>query len=619
MRIDSIMRKYLLSFNYFLLDSIMVILHPNIMKAKEYFLSTELVIKKKYDALRSYYVDCKPAKEVAKNYNYTPSSFYSLIRDFEKHIKKSPDEDYFFQMKYPGKHKTFDDMELDKLIIALRKKNFSIPDIKVILDTHDYNVSESYCYRVLRDDGFSRLPRRTRSEITSPLPIRLTAPKTIQLKFKNEVFSSNSVGILCMLPYLKKLGINRLIEKSLYPGTTSINKLSSILSFVALKLSNVRRYTADDLWCMDRGAGLFAGLNVLPKAAWFTSYSSRITREMNLAFLRSLHKVWSEQGLLDNTANLDFTTIPYWGEGDHLENNWSGKRKTALTSILAVLAQSPDSGIIDYGDTNITHRNEVDVVLEFLDFYNAQARDKADLKYLVFDSKFTNYQNLGIINRKGIKFITIRRRGKNIVERLDNILASEKKKIRVECAGNRKRILYVYEEQVMLKGYNAGNTLKSEMECVRQVSITGHGKIKPALIITNDFDISLNDLVRKYSKRWIVEKCISEQIAFFHLNNVSSSMVIKVDFDLTMSILAHNLYRIFALDLEGYEHLCSKSTFEKFIRNSGTVEIYGEKIIVSLKKKRNLPAILTSMANYEGIKFDFLGNRRIEYIGASNS
>jgi len=222
MGIHNLMSKYFLDFNKIVLDSIMVILNPNIMKAKEYFLSTELVIKKKYDALRSYYVDCKLVKEVAENYNYTPYSLYSLIRDFEKHLKKSPDEDYFFQTKYPGKHKTFDDKKLDDLIIALRKKNFSIPDIKVILDTHGYNVSESYCYRILRNDGFSRLPRRTRSEITSPSPIRLTAPKTMQLKFKNEIFSSNSVGILCMLPYLKKLGIDRLIETSLYPGTTSV-------------------------------------------------------------------------------------------------------------------------------------------------------------------------------------------------------------------------------------------------------------------------------------------------------------------------------------------------------------------------------------------------------------
>jgi predicted DNA-binding protein YlxM (UPF0122 family) len=597
----------------------MVILNPNAMEAKKYFLSTEIVIKKKYDALRSYFVDCKSVQEVAQNYNYTLSSFYSLIRDFKKHLNEFPEEDYFFQIKYPGKHKSDVDYKLDELIITLRKKNFSIPDIKVILDTQGYNVSESYCYRVLSSDGFSRLPRRTRSEITSPLPIKLAAPKSIQLKYQREIFSSNSVGMLCMLPYIKKSGLDTIINNSPYPGTKSINKLSSILSFISLKISNIRRYSADDLWCMDRGSGLFAGLNVLPKAAWFTSYSSRITREMNLDFLRSLHKVWMKHGLLDDTVNLDFTTIPYWGEGDHLENNWSGKRKTALTSILAVLAQNPDTGIIDYGDTNVKHQNESDVILEYLDFYNSSNSNKQELKYLVFDSKFTNYQNLGILNRKEIKFITIRRRGKHIVERLDKIHSSEKRKIRVECAGNKKRTLNVYEEYVMLKGYNPANISKNDMESVRQVSITGHGKIKPALIITNDFDISLNDLIRKYSKRWIVEKGISEQIEFFHLNKVSSSMVIKVDFDLTMSILAHNLYRVFSSDLEDYKHLCSQGTYEKFIRNSGTVEITNKEIIISLKKKRNLPAILTSMKKYENYQYEYLGNKKLKFRGASNS
>jgi len=41
---------------------------------------------------------------------------------------------------------------------------------------------------------------------------------------------------------------------------------------------------------------------------------------------------------------------------------------------------------------------------------------------------------------------------------------------------------------------------------------------------------------------------------------VSSSMVIKVDFDLTISILAHNLYRLFAR----YDH----STVEKEKKSS---------------------------------------------------
>jgi hypothetical protein len=58
-------------------------------------------------------------------------------------------------------------------------------------------------------------------------------------------------------------GIYRLIEQSDYPGTNAISKLASILCFIALKLSDVRRYSADDIWCMDRGLGLFAGLDLV--------------------------------------------------------------------------------------------------------------------------------------------------------------------------------------------------------------------------------------------------------------------------------------------------------------------------------------------------------------------
>ena len=138
---------------------------------------------------------------------------------------------------------------------------------------------------------------------------------------------------------------------------------------------------------MDRGLGLFAGLNVIPKSAWCSSYSSRVTRKANRAFLKKLHEKWLEFGLLSDTANLDFTTIPYWGDASHLENNWSGNRNKALPGILSVLAQDPDSGIITYGDTNVRHRDKYGVAVEFLDFY--MTGGKTDLKYLVFDSKFT--------------------------------------------------------------------------------------------------------------------------------------------------------------------------------------------------------------------------------------
>jgi len=145
---------------------------------------------------------------------------------------------------------------------------------------------------------------------------------------------------------------------------------------------------------MDRGTGLFAGLNVLPKTTWFSSYSDRVTKNMNTDFLKQLHKIWLEAGLLGDTANLDFTTIPYWGEDSHLENNWSGKRNKALASMLSVLAHDPDTGIIDYGRADVKHKNESKIVLEFLDFYKQDDNKLNRLKYIVFDSKFTNYENL---------------------------------------------------------------------------------------------------------------------------------------------------------------------------------------------------------------------------------
>jgi len=427
----------------------------------------------------------------------------------------------------------------------------------------------------------------------------LTAPETFTVQ--------NTLGVLCLLFYIQQYGVDRIIEESDYPRTKEIDRLSSVLSFVGLKLSNVRRYSSDDAWCMDRGLGLFAGLNVIPKCAWCTSYSSRVTRTTNRRFLKRLHEKWGEHDLLSDTVNLDFTTIPYWGDASHLENNWSGTRNKALPGILAVLAQDPDSGIITYGDTNVRHKDKYGVAVEFLDFYKSGG--KTDLKYLVFDSKFTTYENLAKLG-KDVKFLTIRKRGKKIVETLNGRPAAAWKKVRVSMADGKGRTLKVIEETVFLRDYGAN---------VRQIAITGHGRIKPALLITNDFDRPCREMIRKYARRWLIEKEISEQIEFFHLNRVSSSMVIKVDFDLTMSILAHNLLRLFAADLTGFSHCADLTLYKKFLSTSGNVEIGTDKIIVRIKKKKHLPALLTAMEPWRDVPLRLLGNRKLIFVGDSST
>lgn len=575
----------------------------------EFFSQPQNMFQKQYEALRMYYYEKKPAQEVAEKFGYTYRGFTTLAYNFSKKLKDNPDENPFFSEFKRGKKQEKQTLKAKDLIIEMRKKYYSVEDIKVVLDAKDMNISSKTIYNIVHSDGFARLPRRTKQAKKQQEEITITPAKSAMLRFAKETFTSSSAGILSLLPCIKKYGIDTLIENSGYPQTTQIGRINSILSFVALKSTDIKRYTADNMWCMDRGTGLFAGLNVLPKAAWFSSYSHRVTREMNLNFLKSLHHLWLDNDLLGDTVNLDFTTIPYWGDNEHLENNFSGKRNKGLPSILAVLAQDADSGIIDYGDTGVMHENESAVVLEFLDFYRSGSNNGKDLKYLVFDSKFTNYENLRKLEDNNIKFITIRKRGRKMLDDLLAVPEKNWKSYRVERAGNKKTTIKAYEETIFLKTYDKE---------IRQISIKGHGKIKPATIILNDFDLKTEQVVRKYARRWIVEKEIAEQIDFFHLNNVSSSMVIKVDFDLTMSILTHNIFRLFAKDTDRYKHISDKSVYEKFLRNSAEITIEGN-IEIKFKKKRNLPLLLEKCNKDKSLNYSWLNNLTINFSGNSYS
>jgi len=581
------------------------------MRPEDFFQTPQTISQKHYEALRAFFVDKQSAKDVASQFGFKLRAFQSLVTDFRKKLLKNENhEDPFFKIPKKGRKFKKDTDDLTDQIVEMRKKNLSVGDIKIILDSQGKSVSEKYVYLTIKKQGFTRLPRRSKEYKKSLERPKLKAEKSIALDYTQETFHTNSAGLLLFLPFIEKCGITEAIARSSYPETNVINKISSILAFLALKLSNVRRYSADDLWCMDRGSGLFASLNVLPKVGWYTSYSHRVTGQTNRKFLSDLFRIWHQKGLVNDTVNLDFVTVPYWGDDQHLENNWSGKRGKALSSMLSVIAQDPDSGIILYGDTDVQHKNEHHVVLEFLDFYRKNHPGTDDLKYLVFDSKFSTYENLRKLNDQGIKFITIRRRGKTLIEQMSKLPKSSWKKIRIMKTNSKGRTLTVNDQIVFLKGYETQ---------IRQIAITGHGKIKPPLIITNEFELDAQSLIKKYSRRWLVEKTIAEQTDFFHLNRVSSSVVIKVDFDLTMSILAHNLYRIFALELERYSHFSDVRIFEKFIANAGEVIIDENKINVKLKKKRELPQILDIMQNYNKTKISSLNNFSMEFSGLTYS
>ena len=581
----------------------------------KYFSKPEQPLHRQYLALRSFLYEKKTAEVVAAEYGYTVSTIYTLARNFKLKLQNCSEqgEDPFFLILKPGRKKNDRNDQLVEIILNFRKKQLSIPDIKILLDGKGYNVSEGFIYKVCDENGFARLPKRSkhqRQELmeSSGYADVLQAPISEMYPFcENERFSSNGVGVLCFLPIIKAYGIDKAIEMSTYPGTSQIGKLNSILAFLALKLSNVQRYGQDDGWCMDRGLGMFAGLNVLPKTTWYSAYAAAIERKDNVVFLKALNRIYADNGLLSDTSNLDFTAIPYWGDGDPFENNWSGKRSKALISIMAALSQDQDSGIICYGDTTVKHDNQDNVVLEFLEFY----RDGGgtEINYLVFDSKFTTLENLGRINEKGIKFITIQRKSKYLNEKIQQIPKHQWKSARIARANHKARSVEYSESTTTNKNYGEPS--------LRQIFIKGRS-IKPSTILTNDFDLKAVDVIRKYAKRWLIESGISEQIHFFHLNRNSSGIVVKVDFDLTMTILAHNMYRLLARQLPGYSHNRAQTLFDKFIDNYGEVVVDDEFITVKMNRKRSLPLLRESIPHVED-NYQWLGDKKLFFTANSHS
>ena len=89
---------------------------------------------------------------------------------------------------------------------------------------------------------------------------------------------------------------------------------------------------------------------------------------MNRRLLAGFARMAADRGLLGDAANLDFTTLPHWGDDRTLESNWCSKRGRTLVGISAALAQDPDSGLLLRADADMRRATAANWVLEFLDF-----------------------------------------------------------------------------------------------------------------------------------------------------------------------------------------------------------------------------------------------------------
>lgn len=356
------------------------------MKPKKYFSRRPFAMQKRYEALRQHFVEgislSTLAKELKLSNSYLKKEKTRVVSALQNNI-----DPYFLERKTGPKTKHKADAVKDK-VLALRVQNFSIIDIKASLESCGEVVSLGTINSILKMEGFERLSRRTSIQRNQlKVPNKFSTPRSSKMAFKVEEFSTGrSGGVLAFLPIIEDLGIIPAIKKSGFPETSNISAVSYVLSFLVLKLIGNNRLSHDESWSLDRVLGMFAGLNVLPKSASLSSYSYRVSRECNRNFLLKLNQIFntSQDGLCE--FNLDFKTIPHWGDESILEKNYSTMRGKAVKSVLALIVQNITSENLAYTNAEITHENEKNCVIEFVDFWKESTGTSP--KMLIFDQQF---------------------------------------------------------------------------------------------------------------------------------------------------------------------------------------------------------------------------------------
>jgi hypothetical protein len=358
-----------------------------------------------------------------------------------------------------------------------------------------------------------------------------------------------------------------------------IPAISYLHSFLALKLLGTERYAHANDHGFDLGLGLFAGLNVLPKCTAMSTYSYSLDEvqlsQLQQAFIRQA----SDLGLYEgNIINLDFHTVPHFGEESVLEEHWAGARGRRMKGALTLFAQDAATKLILYGASDILREEANDQVLSFLSFWNSVHRGIRPM--LIFDSRFTTYSILSELNSSGITFITLRRRGKNLLDRAERLTGW--KRIHLENTKRKYPNPQVHESTIQLRGYEGE---------LRQLIVRGTGREKPSFIITNDFDIATEEVVGCYGRRWRIENGISEAVKFFNLNCLSSPILVKVHFDVTMTMIADTLYSMLAQKLRGFKNCDAPKLYRHFVRGKGMISVDGRDITVVYPRRAHNPIL----------------------------
>lgn len=562
------------------------------------FLSPQNSNHRQYEALRAYFVERLPAREVAKRFGYTVGSLHQLAHQF----RQNPQRQFFAEPSRPG---VKPDDAVRRCIVQLRKQNLSIYDISETLKKESIQRSPVSVASVLKEEGFAKLPRRADEERPpGTRPTQADRADVRMLSLEPRTASTKFGGLFLFLPALAEMSFDRVLGKCNLPGTKTIPAVHAMRSLLALKLFSNRRHVHVMSVVLDEGLALFAGLNVVPKRSFLTEYSCRIPPDCYPKLMRHWFDGMTGLGLEHGSSfDLDFHTIPFHGEDALLEKHYVSKRSRRQKGILAFLAQDGDKRFFCYANTDLRKDQQDDEILQFVKFWKKRTGNLPE--ELIFDSKLTTYANLNKLDRQGVQFITLRRRGPKLMQELAAQPRSAWRRIELDGVSRIYKTPRILDQRVTLTGY---------AEPIRQIAITELGHEKPTLLLTNQMRRSAAKLIGRYARRMLIENNIADGVNFFHMDALSSAVALKVNCDVQLTLMASSLYRYLGQRIgNGYETAKSRQLFLDFIDANATVLLDERTVVVRFQKRAHNPLLVAAGFDTTDIRIPWLGNRRLQF------
>jgi transposase len=559
--------------------------------------------QKQYEAVRAFVIDKLTAQEVASRFNYKVSSVYTFVKDAKRGALD------FFSNPKSGPKQRQTPFDVQKQIFRFRNLNLSHIDIRDKLYQNGIEISEQTICRILEDAGFSKLKRRTNKELGKTVKNKIIPERSENLDFdKLEPFNIDTplAGVFFFIPYIIESGIIDIVKQANLPGSSIIGPAQACLSMLMLKLVGNERLSHMEGYDKEMGLGIFAGLNVLPKNTYMSTYSCLSSTEVLMDFQKQIVcKLKQKYPLFYNGCyiNLDFHSIPHFGDQSEMEQVWCGAKNKTMKGADTVIAQDAQSNLILYTKADILRREESQEVLNFVNYW--KSINKTVDQTLVFDCKFTKYEVLDELASDNINFITLRKRNKKLIDQILDIPQDEWIKVNLPIPKRKYQKVLVYEQTVQLPG------CKNEF---RQIAVKGHGREKPTLIITNVKKMSIAAVLEVYAKRWHVENKLAELVSFFNLNALSSPLMVRIHFDILWTMIADTLYHIFANDLRRFEKNLSPTLFKKFINIPGKVIYDGNKFQIQMRKRSHTPILLDVEKLQKPFVVPWLNNKEMEII-----